>query len=269
MSKGIDPQWYKKIWTLDVQDLSWVEPTTREIDFVIKALQLTGSERILDLACGFGRHALELARRGWSAVGVDITAEYIDEARKRAEQDRLDAEFICADLRDVSFHEEFDVVLNLADGAIGYLENDQENLKIFDLIASALKPGGKHMMGLCNAAHARKHFPRRHWERGSLALSLADFAWDEENSRMVYTPYAFKYGEPLTKPEGQGSASYIRLYTLDELQEILVARGMEVKQSYGDYETAVPASDDLLTLLVYSEKLGRERPNETMNTDTH
>ena len=162
MPGEVDPQWYKKIWTLDVQDASWVEPTAREVDFAVEVLQLRGRERVLDLACGFGRHALELARRGYPVVGVDITPEYVDEARKRAAAERLEAEFIRADLREVSFHDEFDVVLNLADGAIGYLEAEQENLKIFDVIASALRPGGRHLMGICNAAYAEKHFPRRH-----------------------------------------------------------------------------------------------------------
>ncbi len=256
MNTCIDPEWYKKIWTLDIQDLSWVESTAQEVGFAVEALGLHGCERVLDLACGFGRHALELARRGFSVMGVDITAEYIDEACKRAEQEQLKAEFICADLREVSFREEYDVVLNLADGAIGYLENDEENLKVFDLIASALKPGGKHLMGICNAAHAKKHFPRRHWEMGTRRLSLADFAWDKQSARMLYTGHSFKYGELLVKPEGKAPAS-IRLYTIEELQQILAARGMEIKQTYGGYDMSIPDSQDQLALLVYSRKRSR------------
>jgi hypothetical protein len=53
-------------------------------------------------------------------------------------------------LRHLKYRDEFDVVLNLADGAIGYLEDEVENLKIFDLISSSLKPGGKHVMDVCN-----------------------------------------------------------------------------------------------------------------------
>ena len=253
MTIAVDPQWYKKIWTLDIEDMSWVEPTVRQVDFVVQVLELRGGERILDLACGFGRHALELARRGYSVVGVDITAAYVDQARKRAREEDLDAAFICADLREVSFHGEFDVVLNLADGAIGYLEDDEENLKAFDLIASALRPGGKHLMEVCNAAYARKHFPRRHWEMGSRSISLADFNWDEQTSRMLYTGYAFKYGQVLTVPKG--TVSSIRLYTLEELRAILHARGMQVRRAYGGCDVNVPASEDSLSLWLYSIKL--------------
>ena len=254
MPAPVDPEWYRKIWTMDIEDMSWVEDTAREVDFAVQVLDLRGHDRVLDLACGFGRHALELARRGHPVVGVDITQEYIDEARRRARADGLDAEFICADLRDVSFHEEFDVVLSLADGAIGYFESDDENLKTFDRIAGALKPGGKHLMGVCNAPYARRHFQQRHWEAGSRGFSLADFAWDGELSRMTYTSYKLKYGEVLGKPEG--AVASIRLYTVDELSAVLTAHGMEIKATYGDYDSAVPASTDRLTLLVHSEKGG-------------
>ena len=257
MKRRVDPQWYKKIWELDVQDASWVEPTKQEVAFIVDILQLRGDERVLDLACGFGRHALELADRGHSVVGVDITSEYIDRARELAHERCLAVEFMCADLREVSFREEFDVVLNLADGAIGYLENEEEDLKVFDLIASALKPGGKHVMAVCNADHARKHFPRRHWEAGSRSISLAEFDWDEQKCRMLYWGHMLKYGEPLTKPETGGHASSIRLYPLEELRGILDGHGMEIRQAYGAYDASVPASDDQLTLLVYSEKVVR------------
>ena len=99
------------------------EDTKRQVDFLIDKLELKGNERILDLACGFGRHSLEFARRGYEVTGVDITPEYIRYATEQAGKEKLNAEFICRDIRDISFENEFDVVLNMADGAIGYLEN--------------------------------------------------------------------------------------------------------------------------------------------------
>ena len=58
--KAMEKDWYQKNWTLDIQNMSWVEDTGRQIDFLIKQLQLKGTEKILDLACGFGRHSLGL-----------------------------------------------------------------------------------------------------------------------------------------------------------------------------------------------------------------
>ena len=252
----VDPQWYRKIWGMDVHDASWVESTAREVSFAISILKLHGGERILDLACGFGRHALDLAARGYSVVGVDVTEDYIAEARRRAGEKGLMAEFIHADIRDISFYGEFDVVLSLADGAIGYLEDEGENLKVFDRIASALRAGGSHLMGVCNGAYARKHFPRRHWDVGSRSLSLADFVWDEENARMLYRAHVFRFGEPLTKPTQDMPPAHIRLYTLHELRRILEDRGLQIKRAYGDYDVDAPASDDTFTLVVHSQKSG-------------
>lgn len=248
-----DQQWYRKIWTIDIQEMAWVEQTKSQVDFLWNILQLTGSERVLDLACGFGRHAIELAGRGCKVVGVDITAEYIEEARKQANRKCLEAEFICADLRELHYRDKFDVVLNLADGAIGYLENDQENLKIFDLISSALKPGGKHVMDICNGGYAAKHFPARNWLFGDRSLSLADFEWDAGRSLMFYGGLEFKYGEMLTKPQ-EIHSNPTRLYNLQELSEIFRERGMQTLEAFGNFDRMVPASDDIFQIQVLSRK---------------
>lgn len=138
-SSGSD--WYKKIWAMDIQNQSWVEDTKRQTDFLVEKLNLNGNERILDLACGFGRHSLELARRGFAVIGVDITSDYVEYASAQASNERLNAHFILSDIRQLEFENEFDVVLNMADGAVGYLENEEENLKIFDVVSKALKSG--------------------------------------------------------------------------------------------------------------------------------
>lgn len=248
----VDPQWYKKIWSLDILNMSWVEETLPEVEFLLQILKPIGHERILDLACGCGRHALELARRGFTVTGVDITPAYVDYANQAAQKESLPARFLCADLRDIDYCAEFDVVLNLADGAIGYLENDTENLKIFDRVSAALAPGGQHVMGVCSGDYARKHFPRRHWEAGSQSLSLADFAWDADESRMLYTSYCFPYGQPLRAPAPAEPTS-TRLYTVTELREIFQARGMRLVMAYDGYHNR-PATDDSFEILVHSVK---------------
>lgn len=245
--------WYKKIWTLDIQNQSWVEDTKREVDFLIEKLELEGNEKILDLACGFGRHSLEFARRGYDVTGVDITSEYIEYAAKQAQTENLNARFICSDIRDVSFQNEFDVVLNMADGAVGYLENEEENRKIFYVISRALKPRGKHFMDIMNGNYAETHFPCKLWDAGEKCLTLSNFEWDKETKTLIYGQLDYPYGEPLSKPEMR-EGNPIRLYSLDEIRGIFTELGMSILDSYADF-SGTPSSDNQIQLMVCSGKI--------------
>lgn len=250
--KAMASDWYKKIWTLDIQNHSWVEDTIRQVDFLIDKLKLTGNKRILDLACGFGRHSLEFARRGYDVTGVDITPEYVDYATKQAQAENLNARFICSDIRQVSFDNEFDVVLNMADGAIGYLENEEENLKIFRVISKALKTGGTHFMDIMNGSYAETHFPCKLWDEGEKSLTLSNFEWDKQTKTLIYGQISYLYGQPLYKPEiTEGNT--IRLYSLDEIKSIFNDLGMSVYDSYADFSGTL-SSDNGIQLMVFSKK---------------
>lgn len=250
--KSNSSDWYKNIWSLDAKNQSWVEDTENQVNFIIKTLGLTGKERILDLACGFGRHSLAFARRGYTVVGVDITKEFVEDAAKTAEKELLTARFINADIREINFENEFDVVLNLADGAIGYLENEEENLKIFDVISRTLKSGGKHFMDICNAEHAEHYFPSHTWGIGEKSLALSLFEWDSENRRMLYGGFDIPYGEIARKPEIP-FGDPTRLYSIDELDVILRKRDMKIIETFSNY-FGKEATYKEIQLMVYSKK---------------
>ncbi|MGN0665421.1 MAG: class I SAM-dependent methyltransferase [Huintestinicola sp.] len=250
--KAMSSDWYKKIWTLDIIDQSWVEDTTRQVDFLIEKLGMKGNEKVLDLACGFGRHSLELARRGFDVTGVDITPAYMEYAAEQAEKENLNARFICSDIRDVTFENEFDIVLNMADGAIGYLENDHENMKIFAVAAKALRSGGKHFMDIMNGSYADTHFPCKLWDEGEKCLTLSKFDWDSKTRMLIYGQLDYRYGEALPKPEMK-EGNPIRLYSLDEINNIFSSLGMKVYDSYSDF-SGKPSSDNDIQLMICSRK---------------
>lgn len=250
--KPMASDWYRKIWTLDIQDQSWVEDTGRQVDFIVKELDLRGGEKILDLACGFGRHSLELARRGFSVVGVDITPEYIEYAANAAESENLNARFICADIRETDFRGEFDAVLNMADGAVGYLENDEENLKIFKVVSEALKRGGRHFMDVMNGDYADAHFPCNLWDDGEKGLTLSRFEWNAETRILLYAQSDHAYGNALSRPVME-EGNPIRLYSLGEIKSIFSELGMEVKNAWADFD-GKPSSANDIQMMVYSIK---------------
>lgn len=235
-----------------VPELDFVmgEDTNRQVDFLIKQLHLKETKKILDLACGFGRHSLEFARRGYDVTGIDITPAYIDYANEQAKKENLNAKFICQDIRTITFDKEFDVVLNMADGAIGYFEDDGENHKIFSVIAKALKNGGKHFMDIMNGSYAQTHFPCKLWDAGEKGLTLSAFEWEKDRKALIYGQVDYMYGEALYKPEMK-EGNPIRLYSLDEITEIFCKLGLRICNSFADF-SGKPSSDNDIQLMVYS-----------------
>lgn len=65
--------WYRDAYKLDMKDMGWTRNTVQEIDFLAKVVPMEGPLRVLDLGCGFGRHTVELGRRGHTVVGIDAS----------------------------------------------------------------------------------------------------------------------------------------------------------------------------------------------------
>jgi len=95
------------------KDVITVERTKKEIEFLVKELELDKPMKILDLACGHGRHANRLAELGHSVTGVDITLGFLEIAKRETKEKGVDIEYIQGDIREISFMEEFDRVLLL------------------------------------------------------------------------------------------------------------------------------------------------------------
>jgi 2-polyprenyl-3-methyl-5-hydroxy-6-metoxy-1,4-benzoquinol methylase len=84
-----------------------------EVEGIIRLVDLSRSARILDLCCGYGRHAIEFAQRGFEVTGFDLSQRLLDRARVDAERHGVKLTLVQGDMRDLSFSSEFDVVVNL------------------------------------------------------------------------------------------------------------------------------------------------------------
>jgi SAM-dependent methyltransferase len=226
----IPDDWYATAFDAASAEMAWTDRTGPEVDRVAKILQPRGDERILDMACGSGRHSLELRRRGFEVVGADISADLIEIARRDAAEENLDVDFVLSDLRDLDFENEFDLVLNLNDGAIGYLESDEENLRTFEIIARALKPGGRNLIQLPNVLYAKERLPQRSWIPASDMIELVEHRWDKKSRRMEGKMVAARFGEVLDSLDGIEFSQ--RLYAVDELRQIYASVGMELLTVY-------------------------------------
>ena len=138
---------------------AFTKGTEQEVAFLVDALALQPGMRVLDAGCGPGRHALALARRGINVVGVDLSDDFI--AQARADAHDLPVEFRVGDVRAIDDVEAFDAVICLCQGGFGLLGGGDAELDVMNRYAAALKAGGRLALTAFSA-----YFVVRHQEAG-------------------------------------------------------------------------------------------------------
>ena len=115
---------------------------------LIEFLKPKLSDKIIDLACGKGRHSIYLNKLGYNVTGVDLSANSINEANSFANEN---LKFEIADLRDLPYNKTFDIGLNLFT-SFGYFDSDEVNIKVFSQFNKILKPNGIILVDFLNAS---------------------------------------------------------------------------------------------------------------------
>jgi ubiquinone/menaquinone biosynthesis C-methylase UbiE len=165
MNNPADKQWYEALFenyakTYDKED--FVHGTLGECDFIEKEAAFNKSIKILDIGCGTGRHAIELTRRGYHVIGVDLSDSQLQRAREKAKKEGLEIVFRKMDARSLEFKGEYELAIMICEGAFPLMETDEMNFQILEGAARALKEGGKLIFttlnGLFPLFHSVKEF---------------------------------------------------------------------------------------------------------------
>ena len=212
------------------------QQTPQEVTEIVSLLGIAPGAAVLDLCCGPGRHSLELARRGFTVTGVDVTRAYLDEASERAEAEGLKVEFVEEDMRAFCRPESFDAAINVFT-SFGYFEDIEDDRRVLANVYRSLKKGGLFLIDLMGKEVLARIFQERHWSEVDGALVLQemrvckDWSWMENRWIMI------------RDGEGQEYTISHRLYSAAELKSMLTGCGFDAVEAYGNlggapYDTA-------------------------------
>jgi ubiquinone/menaquinone biosynthesis C-methylase UbiE len=192
-----------------------------------------GAGDVLDVACGFGRHAVPLARAGYRVVGVDRSEALLGEARRRAGEEGPQPRLVRADYRELPLKDaSFDAAVNLFT-SLGYL-GDEEDVRVLAEIRRVLRPGGRLVIETTHRDLLVRDDREQVWQGlGAGRLLLEQHAFDAAAGVVQTTE---------TLIEGSGareSRTYsVRIYAATELVAMLGRAGFEQVRCLGGFDGA-------------------------------
>jgi 2-polyprenyl-3-methyl-5-hydroxy-6-metoxy-1,4-benzoquinol methylase len=159
----MNPKWYQEFFEemgIEYEDYPFTKDTEKEVEWMIKEYLTDPEMKILDVGCGTGRHAINLATRGYKNItGIDLSPSMIESAQKAAREKNVTVDFRVCDARQLPFEDEFDATLCLCEGAFGLLEDDYENYKVLRAIYRSLKNHGIFILTTLNLFRDAKFDP--------------------------------------------------------------------------------------------------------------
>ncbi|MHC4665008.1 MAG: class I SAM-dependent methyltransferase, partial [Planctomycetota bacterium] len=165
-------QWYEELFENFAQNYDaeeYTKGTVGECDFIEKEIDYDKTMKIIDIGCGTGRHSIELSKRGYSVIGIDLSESQLQRAKEKAYAQSLKIDFQKHDARSPHFSNAFDLAIMLCEGGFSLMETDEMNFLILKNAANALKPNGKLIFTTLNGL-----FPLFHSVKDFLAAEKKD-----------------------------------------------------------------------------------------------
>ena len=195
------------------------------INLLIEKLNPSSGATMLDVACGKGRHSLQLAEKGFDVTGIDISPQSIAEAQKMA-HDKL--RFFVHDMRQPFHINYFSYVFNFFT-SFGYFDTQREHYAAMRSIAQSIKLSGKFVIDYLNVHYAEDHFQHQ--------LDVVSDGYNFHITKWMDETHFYKKIEvehdDFTEPHVY--TEKVAKFSLGDFTEMLAYQGLQVKEVYGDY----------------------------------
>lgn len=225
-------QWWKTFFSglmVDFWRAVIPEETTRaEADFLERHLRLSRGSRVLDVPCGAGRLAIDLAARGCRVTGVDISSDFLDAAREAARERNVSIEWKQAEMRQLPWRDQFDAAY-CAGSSFGFLEDDGD-AAFLGAVARTLTPGGRFFADF-KAAESLLPGLREQYE-----MRVDDIEFRARNS---YDPRTATMRSDYTVTRGdrvERKSAVHRIYTTREILRMLEDAGFSSFETFGSIQ---------------------------------
>ncbi|UCF62894.1 MAG: class I SAM-dependent methyltransferase [bacterium] len=237
--------WYEKLFTNYAQTYDrepFTQGTPGEVDFIEDEIEFHKTETILDIGCGTGRHAIELARRGYQVTGIDISESQLKWAREKAQLAGVQVRFLKKDARKFTFRKKFDAIIMICEGAFSLMETDEMNFQILQHAEKSLKNQGVFIFTCLNAL-----FPLYH--------SVKDFlnaaATQSSTGSLTFDLITFRETSEIKVTDDSGNKRSMicneRYYTPSEIHWLLTSLQFRKVEFFGCKLGAFSREDPLTT----------------------
>ncbi len=244
---GYNKNWYKEWFGEDylvVYQHRDDSDAKKLIELIIKNTLITKDSKLLDLACGNGRHAYLISKYTSNVVGLDLSKHLLAEAGKRKVKNQSPA-FVRADMRYFPFSIKFDIIFSLFT-SFGYFEDDEMHLQVAREIQSCLKENGSFVIDYFNPKYVSETLVQS-GKRMVGEIEVEEERWI--NNKRVHKKIKIQR-EGLVKTFHES----VRMFELDELSSLLKMAGIIVKKVFGDYDGS-SYEESSRRMILFAEKL--------------
>lgn len=219
--------WYKDWFNSDYYHILYHSRDEKEAEYflsnLLNHLHLEPESKVLDVACGKGRHTLFLANQGFEATGIDLSENSIEKAKAMAKEK---CRFLVQDMRESKHLEEFDAVFNLFT-SFGYFDDPADDQKAISAFAGAIKKGGYLVIDFLNPDHVKRNLiPEEEKTINGIHFLIKRSIQDKKVVKEVFFEVD---GEPLHYTEK------VSLLEKDDFQKLINATGLQIINTFGDY----------------------------------